>query len=483
LQKLTHINSWFKNILGVTATTLGLVFLCIGLGLWLTPNITVEAEKKDSNKTKEETAVKYLEVFPEYNTVIESNPYLVFTEIEKANFNKAKVSIERMGYHYWSRFMLENMQYSSKIKYIEIQLGTADELYLHVPLKNGTYTKYVLGRSFPKVNNTSINNLSSLFLETNTVDFTRPFYLRNRPMSIFGLKALYAPIKVSLYNAKPYLLSIDNKNRYRKDRVYDFWFYTLFGIIFSVFLFAIIRYFLTHTLNYLLYAAYLFFLGVNTIHRIFIFQEILASWHPHLYFYLNQLGAVFGIFFHALFTFYFVDVRKNYPKLVSFYLVFLYAQIVFYVAYFALIAFFPYYTFHEIIIDIQIYTLVAINGLLVMYMMYTKRLLHTTLILIGSFMLIIGNFLVVLFDNTFILMPIVTLESILFITVFSYLDKIQYKKAFERDKLEELNIHKSKMFANITHEFRTPLTVILGMTDALIYKIPWRKFFFYCKRT
>jgi len=209
-----------------------------------------------------------------------------------------------MGYHYWSRFMLENMQYSSKIKYIEIQLGTADELYLHVPLKNGTYTKYVLGRSFPKVNNT-------------------------------------------LYNAKPYLLSIDNKNRYRKDRVYDFWFYTLFGIIFSVFLFAIIRYFLTHTLNYLLYAAYLFFLGVNTIHRIFIFQEILASWHPHLYFYLNQLGAVFGIFFHALFTFYFVDVRKNYPKLVSFYLVFLYAQIVFYVAYFALIAFFPYYTFHE----------------------------------------------------------------------------------------------------------------------------------------
>ncbi len=34
-------------------------------------------------------------------------------------------------------------------------------------------------------------------------------------------------------------------------------------------------------------------------------------------------------------------------------------------------------------------------------------------------------------------------------------------------KLEELNAQKSKLYTNITHEFRTPLTVILGMSDRL----------------
>jgi signal transduction histidine kinase/DNA-binding response OmpR family regulator len=34
-------------------------------------------------------------------------------------------------------------------------------------------------------------------------------------------------------------------------------------------------------------------------------------------------------------------------------------------------------------------------------------------------------------------------------------------------KLKELNVQKNKLYANITHEFRTPLTVILGMSDRL----------------
>ena len=43
-------------------------------------------------------------------------------------------------------------------------------------------------------------------------------------------------------------------------------------------------------------------------------------------------------------------------------------------------------------------------------------------------------------------------------------------KAAETSKLQEVDHLKSKFFANITHEFRTPLTVILGLADQLLSK-------------
>lgn len=37
----------------------------------------------------------------------------------------------------------------------------------------------------------------------------------------------------------------------------------------------------------------------------------------------------------------------------------------------------------------------------------------------------------------------------------------------EANKLKELDVVKSRLYTNITHEFRTPLTVILGMADQI----------------
>lgn len=46
----------------------------------------------------------------------------------------------------------------------------------------------------------------------------------------------------------------------------------------------------------------------------------------------------------------------------------------------------------------------------------------------------------------------------------------QEQNQLEAEKLKELNDFKSNFFTNMSHEFRTPLTVILGMTDQLMNK-------------
>ena len=67
-----------------------------------------------------------------------------------------------------------------------------------------------------------------------------------------------------------------------------------------------------------------------------------------------------------------------------------------------------------------------------------------------------------------------TIYALIITSIIIALYRFQFaKKIAEADsqRLKEINQLKTSLYNNITHEFRTPLTVILGMADTLKSKV------------
>jgi len=71
----------------------------------------------------------------------------------------------------------------------------------------------------------------------------------------------------------------------------------------------------------------------------------------------------------------------------------------------------------------------------------------------------------------YLTVPAYLLYAVLFAVAGFFFNQYQLRqrlKTAEAKRLKNLDEFKSRFFTNITHEFRTPLTVILGMTDRLV---------------
>ncbi len=58
-------------------------------------------------------------------------------------------------------------------------------------------------------------------------------------------------------------------------------------------------------------------------------------------------------------------------------------------------------------------------------------------------------------------------NSMAFIALFYYTGRVEKLKQEEKQRMRELDEFKTRFYTNITHEFRTPLTIILGMADQI----------------
>ncbi len=250
--------------------------------------------------------------------------------------------------------------------------------------------------------------------------------------------------------------------------------FTLFtGGILIMLLYNILLFLQYRENNYLYYSFHLFFTFFN-------YSMIADGIHHDFFGNLNQYrdlllesSYVLSFIFYSAFVYSILSektknrIKKLFVLYIGFMILYLISvQIVFKIDNNAIISNFAYAAFAFRIIS-------CFYGIYIIYQLlkthknsYLKYIMYGTLVLVLSyfihviFNLIIGNSITNHFFNLF--------GSIIEVLFFTYALNLRKKLAEqERDVLKKMNNLKAQFFANISHEFRTPLTLIKSPVQSL----------------
>jgi len=389
---------------------------------------------------------------------------LTLEQIQKLTFNSLddyKIDLQSV---YWYRFKIAH---HTNAEVMSILFRGSDLTDVYIPSKSG-YIHKTTGRFAPN-NQVEFDVYESglISIAIDSIDFSRPFYFNKHPMSDWG--------KVNLNNHPKVLVSDDHlfldnyMLKYPKPNNTKIY----LGIIFISFIFFLVNFIISKDRNFLNYGLYLLCVCAMFSIRIPYFYNLYNGIHPKLYFYIAQVFHVASCAAYVYFVDYFIDYKKLYPKVLRVSRGLLKSIAIFGVIYFGALLINAFF-----LLRFEFYYFFGISFTIIASWMFTYLILKKPpmikkVILIGSLFLILGNALTYIFRDYMFFLNFAIGEIILFAGAVSIQNKLNEKKRLQgefdlqteqhqRKLLEELDTAKSTFFANISHEFRTPLSLIKG---------------------
>lgn len=392
---------------------------------------------------------------------------MAFPEVREGEFTREQAPDPNVQAVHWYRFSLSNPQ---RKKLLALHFRLTERSDVHVPVKAPEgYKRYVVGTFAQRTEPLLVEEQSHvLTLETEGVDFDRPFYFNKTAVTQWAkLNWMFLPGYSLLDGEGPvreYLLQVQYGQR-------DLTFYI--GIVFISFFLFLVNFAISGNRSYLIYGLYLLGVALYYGNRQAFAMNLYNGILPELNFYINQVAHIANMGCYIWFVSNFLDFKHHFPKVHSFTRGLLIGILVFGLLHLLQILLFPFFPYRHLGLDLFRTTVMLLSVGLFLYLMFQKTDAIAKFVLVGSLLLIAGNVLSLILVDYTLFLRLMVVEIILFSIVVALKNKqlddrrtkVRYELQVEKMKLktlEELDATKSHFYENITHEFRSPLTLILS---------------------